>query len=348
MTYKLLLIDDEPANLRMLERLFRADYEVLAAEGGPHGLELLSRHDIALIISDQRMPGMTGIEFLKKAAAMRPATVRMILTGYTDVQDLVEAVNSGVVYKYITKPWVNSDLLQTVHRGIEHYRSNKSQILLREENQRLSERLERSVEATVNVIAELIGQKNFTLVEHCRRVSDYAVSIAGKMGLPERDVRELSWAGLLHELPNMRLPFDLAFNKAALTVDQFRVVRRGFDNGMTFLTSIKELENAATAVNYQHENFDGTGLFDGLSGESIPLGARILAVANAFDEILSGRNPALLCTDEAAVEWMQARAEKEFDPAVVNACLQSNMIEHTQQPDINTANSASVLTPLAV
>src|SRR5580765_3280532 len=110
MKYKILIVDDEAANLRMLERLFRDEYEPIIAESGEEALEMLNHFDVALIISDQRMPGMAGIEFLKKAAEMRPQTVRIILTGYTDVNDLVEAVNSGVLYKYLVKPWINTDL----------------------------------------------------------------------------------------------------------------------------------------------------------------------------------------------------------------------------------------------
>jgi response regulator RpfG family c-di-GMP phosphodiesterase len=114
MTYKILIVDDEPANLRLLERLFRRNYEIITATSGTEGLELLRQHDAAVIISDQRMPGMTGVEFLKLAAEMRKHTLRIILTGYTDASALVEAINSGVVYKYVTKPWNNDDLQQTV------------------------------------------------------------------------------------------------------------------------------------------------------------------------------------------------------------------------------------------
>src|SRR5262249_22215936 len=121
MTYKLLFVDDEAANLRVLERLFAANFQVFTAASGEAGLEVLSTHDIALIMSDQRMPGMSGVEFLKKAAEMRAATVRMVLTGYTDVDALVVAINSGIVYRYITKPWSNADLQQTVKRALEYY-----------------------------------------------------------------------------------------------------------------------------------------------------------------------------------------------------------------------------------
>src|SRR6185436_8485674 len=104
MTYKILIVDDEPANLRSLARLFREQYQVLTAESGAEALKLLEQHDVALLITDQRMPVMTGIELLKKTASLRPRMVRMILTGYTDIEALVEAINCGQVYRYVTKP----------------------------------------------------------------------------------------------------------------------------------------------------------------------------------------------------------------------------------------------------
>src|SRR5690349_4159109 len=109
MAYKLMIVDDEPANLRLLERLFRNDFNVLTAESGAEALSLLEQHDVALIIMDQRMPGMSGIELLKRTTAIRPHMVRIILTGYTDVESLVEAINSGQVYRYVTKPWNSGD-----------------------------------------------------------------------------------------------------------------------------------------------------------------------------------------------------------------------------------------------
>jgi adenylate cyclase len=141
MTYKILFVDDEPANLRLLERLFRRQYEVISASSGAEALDLLALHDVAVIISDQRMPVMPGIEFLKRAAMMRQHTVRIILTGYTDVTALVEAINSGVVYKYVAKPWVNEALQQTVTRALEHYETNKQQHEQVLHNKRLTERL---------------------------------------------------------------------------------------------------------------------------------------------------------------------------------------------------------------
>src|SRR5438552_19144229 len=107
MTYKLLIVDDEAANLRLLERLFSRDYYCLLASSGAEAIQLLEQHDVAILITDQRMPRMTGIDLLKRTAELRPYMVRILLTGYTDVEALVEAINCGLVYMYITKPWVN-------------------------------------------------------------------------------------------------------------------------------------------------------------------------------------------------------------------------------------------------
>lgn len=141
MTYKILIVDDEPANLRALARLFRDDYEVLTAGEGAEALKLLQQHDVAVLITDQRMPEMTGIELLKQTVLLRPRMVRIILTGYTDIEVLVEAINCSQVYRYVTKPWNNDDLRLTVKRALEHFETNKRRAELQSANERLSTRL---------------------------------------------------------------------------------------------------------------------------------------------------------------------------------------------------------------
>ncbi|HKO34911.1 MAG TPA: response regulator [Pyrinomonadaceae bacterium] len=141
MRYKILIVDDEASNLRALERLFRTEYDVLTAGSGADALSLLEHHDMALLIADQRMPEMSGVELMQRTARLRPHMVRMLLTGYTDVESLIEAINTGHVYKYITKPWNNDDLLMTVARALEHYETLKSRHNLQMINERLRARL---------------------------------------------------------------------------------------------------------------------------------------------------------------------------------------------------------------
>lgn len=141
MRYKILIVDDEASNLRALERLFRTDYDVMTAGSGADALSLLEHHDLALLIADQRMPTMSGIELMQRTARLRPHMVRILLTGYTDVESLIEAINTGHVYKYITKPWNNDHLLLTVARALEHYETLKSRHNLQMINERLRARL---------------------------------------------------------------------------------------------------------------------------------------------------------------------------------------------------------------
>ena len=119
---KMLVVDDEPDNLDLLYRTFRRDFSVLKAESGIKALEILALEgEVAVIISDQRMPEMKGTEFLRKTLPQFPNTVRIILTGFTDIEDLVEAINSGQVYKYITKPWDPSELKGVVEKAAQTY-----------------------------------------------------------------------------------------------------------------------------------------------------------------------------------------------------------------------------------
>lgn len=121
MEHVILCVDDEIYNLDALERLFRKDFKVLKASSGDEGLVLLKDHDVSLIISDQRMPGMQGTEFLKKSMSLSPDAIRILLTGYTDIESVIDAINAGEVYKYVTKPWDSVDFKNTVKKGIEKF-----------------------------------------------------------------------------------------------------------------------------------------------------------------------------------------------------------------------------------
>lgn len=114
MNYTILAVDDEPANLRMLERLFRKEHRVLTANSGEEALALLQKEQVSLIITDQRMPGMSGTDLLRESMRSSPDSIKIILTGYTDVEALTEAINTSRVYKFVSKPWDPIALKQTV------------------------------------------------------------------------------------------------------------------------------------------------------------------------------------------------------------------------------------------
>lgn len=134
MKHSILCVDDEIDNLEALERLFRRKYNVLTASSGAEALKIVKSEEVSLIVTDQRMPNMTGVEFLAASMKHKPDVVRILLTGYTDVESVISAINSGQVYKYVTKPWDPVDLVNTVDKAIERYELSAE---LKEKNQAL-------------------------------------------------------------------------------------------------------------------------------------------------------------------------------------------------------------------
>lgn len=121
MNYTILAVDDEPANLRMLERLFRREHRVLTANSGEEALAILQKEHVSLIITDQRMPGMTGTEMLRESMHSSPDSIKIILTGYTDISALTEAINTTRVYKFVSKPWDPTSLKRTVQDAFREH-----------------------------------------------------------------------------------------------------------------------------------------------------------------------------------------------------------------------------------
>jgi putative two-component system response regulator len=339
MSYKILVVDDEPANLRILERLFRHDFEIVSAASGIEALELLRLHNVALILSDQRMPGMTGVEFLKRASEMRPHTVRLLLTGYTDVGALFEAINSGVVYKYVAKPWTNEDLRQTVGRALEHYETVKAQYDLKNQNERLQSRLKATRDGFVRVVAEMLDMKDPLAPGHARRTSSYAVAVGQALGLDRAELERLSLAGFLHEAAEVGVPNEILFKTGAPTSEERRLMKENFERGLRLLGSVPDLEDVAWVVRYYRERWDGAGFPEGLQGEQIPLHSRIVAVADAYDQMTTRHPLRPGCTHDEAVARLQAEAGRKFDPAVVKAFCELKSIG--QSPNAPTPSLAN-------
>jgi putative nucleotidyltransferase with HDIG domain len=314
-----MIVDDEPANLRLLERLFRRDYEVITAASGSEALQLLSQHNVALLITDQRMPGMTGIELLKQTVAFRPHMVRIILTGYTDMTALVEAINCGHVYKYVTKPWSNDDLRLTVERALEHYETNRSRNELEQTNMRLSVRLQQMTRGVVRTIADALDARDEHLYGHARRVSGYATAIGRRLNLSFEALEQLTLAGLLHDIGKIGTPDNILLKPASLTDEEHAIVELHSERGARMLAGVPEMEEIVSAVRHHHEHFDGSGYPERLIGEQIPLASRIILVADAYDAMTSPRPFREAFDHDSAIDTLNLFAGTQFDPEVVRA-----------------------------
>src|ERR1043166_299244 len=311
--HKLLIVDDETANLRLLERLFQNEYQCLTASSGAEAIRLLEQHDVAILMTDQRMPEITGLELLKRTAQLRPQMVRILLTGYTDGEALVEGINSGLVYMYISKPWNTEDLKLRVGRACEHHENTKSRQALAGPNQRHRRKLTEIKVGVVTALTEMLKARDKQQYAHAVRVRDYSTMIAAKLGIGEEQEEELSLAALLHDLGRI----DNSRNSASAEMSGFeQMIAAHARSEAKLLYAIPELANVAEIIGGYRENFDGTGLPRGLRAEEIPMPCRILRLAVEYDQmILPKTSPRM--THVEAMRFLTQRSGKQFDPAVI-------------------------------
>ncbi|GFO69994.1 two-component system response regulator [Geomonas limicola] len=339
---KVLLVDDEENILRSITRLLLEDddLEVVTATCGTEGLELLKAHpDVGLILSDQRMPGMSGAEFLQQAREVAPEAVRMVLTGYADMAATVDAINKGGASRYITKPWDDEMLRHAVLEGLEQYllvqrnrqlsalveRQNqelsawnqnlKGRVLeqtstIRQQNEKLSERhrqIERAFRQTLVAFSRLIEQHSSRLQEHTTQVTELATELAQALGLDPGEVETIRTAALLHDIGVIGIaPEILEKHPGLLSAEETRIFLQHAVRGQAAVDEVEELREAGVLIRHHHERYDGTGFPDRLAGSNIPLGARILSCADFIDRQIDKQR------GEAAVNFVLERARREL------------------------------------
>ncbi len=347
---KVLFVDDEENILRSLKRLFmEEEFEVLTATSGDEGLKILQGDSsIGLIVSDQRMPGMNGAEFLEKAKKVAPMSIRMILTGYADVQAAVDAINKGGAFRYIAKPWQDEDLVQTVKEALNRYSlilenrklnkivkkqqqelkkwSQELEIIVQEQTmelqtnydnlRKLHTRLENNFENTIQAFSGLIELRDKSMRNHAKNVAELAVKIAEAMGLHDREREIIRVAALLHDIGKIGIPDVLLGVSFEDMAAEHRVeYMRHPIRGQAAIDIIEDLREIGLLIRHHHERFDGKGFPDKLKNIDIPRGARIIALTD-FIDIHIRRHPG--DTGIApTLKKVKAERSKMFDPEIV-------------------------------
>jgi len=349
-TTTILLVDDEANILSALKRLFRPyGYRLLTAGSGAEGLALLEQEDgqIDLIISDMRMPEMDGARFLAQVRQRWPDTIRILLTGYADMESTVAAINEGRIARYISKPWNDGEMLLTVKDVLERRQLEKEKLRLELLTQRQNEelvalnagleatvaqrtaelqkahdRIKQSFYTSIQIFSNLIELRAGHMAGHSARVADMARKLAIKMNLNEKECQDIFLAALLHDIGKIGLPDDLLDKPPTqMTGDEFALWRRHPIKGEQALMSLEALQDVAAIIRGHHEHFDGSGYPDCLSGMTIPLGARILALVNEYDGLVQGGLTSKRLSDTDARQFIFRAKGKRYDPSVVDAFL---------------------------
>lgn len=354
--HRLLFVDDEENVLKALVRLFHDEnHEIMTATSGEEALEALNGGEVTLVISDQRMPGMQGVELLSRIKEISPDTIGILLTGYADIKAAIRAINSGAVYKYVEKPWDDEQCKLTVRRALEQYdlvrknrelnniiqQQNKELKYLNENLQEkveektrevlqknarlkeLNEQLKKNFIDTTKVVAGLVEMRDRYVGGHSKRVAAASKELAKTYQLSDDEVFDIEVAALLHDIGKIGLKDD-ALNTSDVGLygrGNKEVMERHAVMGQMCLLGIDGLQKVTEMIRHHHEHYDGTGVPDRLRGEQIPLGSRIIAVVDTFDGLRFRRNPQKSFTEEVVHSYMRKLSGTDLDPEIVEKFL---------------------------
>ncbi|MGZ5802128.1 MAG: HD domain-containing phosphohydrolase [Burkholderiaceae bacterium] len=308
--HTLLLVDDDPDVLATLTRSFRKGYKTLSAEGGEAGIAFLNEHPVDLIICDQRMPNISGDQVLSHALQVQPEAIRILLTGYADVESLMTCVNDAHIYKYVTKPWDPAELNLTVVRALES-------LVLKRDLDTARDQLETAYKDAVVMLCLAAEGKDQDTASHLYRVQHYTEALAIAMGIGREEAAHMGLMSMLHDIGKLATPDAILKKPDKLTAEEWDIMREHPLTGVRILGNNPFYETAREISAGHHENYDGSGYPQRLKGDDIPLSARIVKIADVFDALTTQRPYKEPWSMETAITHIEAHTGIMFDPAIV-------------------------------
>lgn len=346
-----LLVDDEESILNSLRRLLRSQpYEILLADSGAKALEILQERPVDLVMTDARMPNMDGATLLAQIRKLYPSTLRILLTGYADVDMMTKAINEGQLYRYLSKPWNDEELVQALRQALAHQHSENErqrlEALNREQNQQLKtlnatlEKRVASRTAELQQTADMLdlayeelkrsyvtGTEVFSLIANLRlpkakqtnRQIIELIRVYSRLHcLDESTDRDLTMAAALYNIgklswtDNMMItPVDLLHH------NELELYRAYPKQSESLLMTLDPMKDAARIILHHQERWDGSGFPDHLKGEAIPFGSRLLKLAVDFIELQRGLILERQMNSDEALVYIRKYAGKLYDPDMV-------------------------------
>lgn len=338
---KIAVIDDEPSVLTSLSRLIRIlKYDVYTTSSKEDLMNFIKSNQVALVISDEKMPEISGHKLLEQVKEISPDTVRIILTGHADTQTVIDAINRGYVFRFLTKPWDIEIFTNTIEEAIEKYRlkyeNQEMTVLIKKQNeelkdlnqnleQKISERtkeiqklnfeLEHSFIAAVKLVAEINEYHSKAIGNHSKRVAAYSKEIAKELNLSKRDIFECEIAGILHDIGKIVIENENIKDDAT----KQKLYEEHPVKGEAISKLIPNIGNVPLIIRHHHENYNGSGFPDALNQQNIPLISRILRVANDFDNFLNGESTFQNVTPHMAYDEIEKFSNQYYDSNIVQA-----------------------------
>ena len=312
----ILVVDDEESILSALTKFLPVKgYDVSTAASGEEALDVLRRLKIAGLVLDVRMPGLSGIDLVPKVLEIEPNAAILMLTAVNDATTASLCMQRGAM-EYLTKPID----LEELHKAIQRALKRRDALLESDElNQWLKEEvavrtaelrreranLQRISVATLEVLVNALEAKDPYSRGHSARIADLSAMVAAEMKLEDEDVESVRTAGRLHDIGKIGIREEVMIKQGPLTDDEYEHVKQHVVVGSQILAPLTHLREVIHYVRSHHERWDGRGYPDGLKGEEIPMGARILAAVEVYDALTTSRPYQEKMSSEHAVERMR-------------------------------------------
>jgi response regulator RpfG family c-di-GMP phosphodiesterase len=327
MTNKVLFVDDDMNILASFKRRLGRRFDIATVPGGEQGLEVLEKDGpIAVVISDQRMPGMDGIQFLGEVKKRAPDTVRMMLTGNADLTTAIKAVNEGSIFRFFTKPCPPEEMASAIEAGLKQYN------LIRAERDLLEQTLAGSVKVLIDVLS-LINPEAF---QRTWLLRDWVRRVAGRLDLP--NVWELDIAAMLSPIGLITIAPEIhgkVRDGNELSEVDREIYERAPEAARNLISNIPRMKHLSEMIYYQDKGFDGSGFPDDwVAGKDIPLGGRLLKVL--IDLAALGDSP-----DRATFAELETRAPL-YDPEILQAVRDCFLDENAPKDDASTQEVVKV------
>ena len=329
---KILIVDDEEAIREVVSTLLEAQgHECAAVCNGQKAQEFLRDHEVDLVLSDMVMPEMDGLRLVEWLRQADPNVPIILVTAMHDLPTALEANRRGA-YDYILKPFEKDQLYHSVRRALDHrkvvlenwnYRRNlENQVEERTAQLKGAlEQLEQSYDDTLEALGAALDLKDAETEGHSKRVTAFTIAIAKNMNVEPLLLPQIARAAFLHDIGKMAIPDQILRKPGPLTPEEREVMRTHCEIGYNMVTRIPFLREAAEIVLSHQEHYDGSGYPRGLRGNEIPLGARIFAVADTLDAMISDRPYRKALPISTAKAEILRCSETQFDPKVVDVFL---------------------------
>jgi putative two-component system response regulator len=326
----ILVVDDERLVRRaIVTRLKREGYSCEEASNADEAIERLRSNSADLIILDIKMPGMSGIDLLPEIRNFYPNTAVVMSTAIAENNVIIQCMKNGA-QDYIIKPFNLDEVVVSVERVL-HIR--KLELELKEHQQHLEEKVKEQTKqirdlflGSIESLVFALEAKDIYTAGHSQRVTKIAVAIGEELGLPRDELEDLRWGAMLHDVGKIAVDPAIQNKPDILTPDEYRHVMTHSYVGAGIVKPVAS-DKTINIIRHHHDRYDGSGLNQTVRGEQIPLGARIVALADTFDAMTSDRPYRRATSAKAAIEEIQRCSGTQFDPEVVAAFMKLPIAE---------------------